>query len=118
MTHHSDNTNHIHTHEDGTTHSHAHSHAGHEHFHSPEVKKKELNRISRAIGHLQHVKLMIENDEDCADVLVQLSAVRSAINNLGKEIISEHIEHCLIHAVEDGNQEALEEFRAAIKKFL
>ena len=38
----------------------------HGHYHSPEAKKKQLNRISKAIGHLQHVKTMIENDDDCA----------------------------------------------------
>lgn len=88
------------------------------HYHSPEEKKRQLNRISRAIGHLQHVKKMIEEDEDCADVLIQLSAVRSAIKNLGKEIINEHITHCISHAVQDGDTEAVEEFKKAIEKFL
>ena len=66
----------------------------HGHYHSPEAKKKQLNRISKAIGHLQHVKTMIENDDDCADVLIQLTAVNSALHNLGKEIINEHMTHC------------------------
>jgi len=115
---HSHSEPHTHTHADGTVHTHSHSDTPHGHYHSPEIKKKELNRISKAIGHLQHVKVMIENDEDCADVLMQLSAVRSAVNNLGKEIINEHIEHCLIHAVEDGHPEALDEFRDAVRKFM
>ncbi|MBE5897252.1 MAG: metal-sensing transcriptional repressor [Lachnospiraceae bacterium] len=93
-------------------------HSHHGHYHSPEVKKKELARISKAIGHLQHVKLMIENDEDCSDVLMQLAAVRSAINSLGKEIINEHVEHCISHAIEDGDTQALEDFKGAIKKFV
>lgn len=90
----------------------------HGHYHSPEEKKRQLNRISRAIGHLQHVKKMIEKDDDCADVLNQLSAVTSALRNLGKEIINEHMTHCIIHALEDGDTEAIEEFQKAIKKFL
>ena len=102
-----------HEHGDGIEHMHSHKH-----YHSPEVKKKQLNRLAKAIGHLQHVKVMIENDEDCADVLIQLSAVRSALTNLGKEIINEHITHCISHAVEDGDTNALEEFREAIKKFI
>ena len=97
------------------THEHIHEHG---HYHSPEEKKKQLNRISRAIGHLQHVKLMIEKDEDCADVLVQLSAVNSALKGLGKEIINEHMAHCIIHAIEDGDMEEIEEFQKAIKKFI
>ena len=90
----------------------------HHHFHSEEEKKKQLNRISRAIGHLQHVKLMIEKDEDCADVLIQLSAVNSALKGLGKEIINEHMTHCIIHAIENGDMEEIEEFQKAIKKFI
>ena len=94
--------------------SHEHHHS---HHHSEEEKKKQINRIAKAIGHLQHVKTMIEDDEDCSDVLVQLSAVRSALTGLGKEIINEHIAHCVTHAVEEGDEEAIDEFRKAIEKF-
>ena len=87
------------------------------HHHSPEEKKRQLNRLSRVIGHLQHVKRMIEEDQDCADVLMQLSASRSALTGLGKEIINEHITHCITHAVQDGDMEAIEEFQQAIEKF-
>ena len=87
------------------------------HHHSPEEKKRQLNRLSRVIGHLQHVKRMIEEDQDCADVLMQLSASRSALTGLGKEIINEHITHCITHAVQDGDMEAIEEFQKAIEKF-
>ena len=91
---------------------------GHRHHHDPEEKKREINRVSRAIGHLEHVKKMLEADEDCADVLIQLAAVRSALTGLGKEIIIEHVAHCITHAVEDGDTEALMEFRKAIEKFI
>lgn len=94
------------------------SHNNHTHYHSKEEKKKQLNRLSKAIGHLQHVKGMIESDEDCADVLIQLSAVNSALKNLGKEIINEHMTHCIIHAIEDGDMNEVEEFQKAVKKFI
>ena len=90
----------------------------HAHFHSPEEKKRQLNRISRIIGHLQHVRSMIEEDQDCAQVLIQISAVRSALNGLGKSIISEHITHCILHALEDGDTDAIEEFRQAVDRFI
>lgn len=98
-------------------HSEGHEHH-HSHHHSEAEKKRQLNRISRIIGHLQYVKRMIEEDEDCADVLMQLSASRSALSGLGKEIINEHISHCITHAVEDGDTEAIEEFKKAIEKFM
>jgi DNA-binding FrmR family transcriptional regulator len=61
---------------------------------------------------------MIETDEDCAEVLTQLSAVNSALRGLGKEIINEHMTHCIVHAIEDGNTAAVEEFQKAVQKFL
>jgi DNA-binding FrmR family transcriptional regulator len=90
----------------------------HGHYHSPEHKKRVLNRLARIIGHLQKVKDMVENDEDCADILIQLSAVSSAVRGLGKVIINEHITHCLIHAMEDGDDKSIEDFRKAIERFL
>lgn len=105
-----------HTHEHGgQTHTHSHDRG---HYHSPEEKKKQINRIARAIGHLQHVKGMIERDEDCADVLTQLSAVNAALRNLGKSIINEHMTHCISHAIEDGDTKAVEEFQKAVQKFI
>jgi DNA-binding FrmR family transcriptional regulator len=93
-------------------------HHTHGHHHDPEEKKRQLNRISRIIGHLQFVKQMIEDDRDCSEVLIQISATKSALNGLGKAIISEHISHCITHAVEDGDMEAIQEFRKAIERFL
>jgi len=113
----SENIAHGHEHEHDHDHDHPHHHA-HPHVHSAEEKKRQINRISRAAGHLQHVKEMIERDEDCSDVLIQLSAVQAALNNLGKEIIDEHISHCIYHAIEDGDTTSVEEFRKAIKKFI
>lgn len=95
-----------------------HAHGQHSHTHSPEAKKKQLNRLARAIGHLRSIQGMIERDEDCADVIVQLSAVRSAINNLGKVIIDEHLTHCIYHAIEEGDETSVREFQEAIRKFL
>ena len=119
-----------HTHEHEHTHPHTHEEVDeleqameqehHHHFshhHSPEEKKRQLNRLSRVIGHLQHVKRMIEEDQDCADVLMQLSASRSALTGLGKEIINEHITHCITHALEDGDTAAVEEFQRAVERF-
>ena len=116
---------HTHTHTDKNGNVVTHTHetddyyiSSHGHFHSPEEKKRQINRISRAIGHLQHVRTMIENDEDCANVLIQLSAVSSALKNLGKEIINDHMTHCIVHAIEDGDTHAVEEFQKAVKKFI
>lgn len=112
-------SNHEHTHvmEDGTvvTHNHGHSH-GHTHSHAH--TKAVLNRLSRAIGHLESIRRMVEDGRDCSEVLIQLSAVKSAINNTGKVILQDHIEHCIVDAIESGDNQALEELNKAIDRFM
>lgn len=90
----------------------------HHHHHSEEHRREVSNRLARAIGHLQKVKQMVDDDEDCSDVLIQLAAVKSAINNTGKVILKDHMEHCIVHAVEDGDTEMITELNAAIDKFM
>ena len=76
----------------GIDHDHSHAH-GHGHTHTPENTKAVLNRLSRAIGHLQSVRSMVEDGRDCTDVLVQVAAVRSTIDNTGKVIPQDHLKH-------------------------
>ena len=95
-----------------------HPEHSHTHPHNHTQTKVVLDRLSRAIGHLEAVKRMVENGQDCSEVLIQLSAVRSAINNTGKIILKDHIEHCLVTAVETGDTEALEHLNKAIEQFV
>ena len=80
--------------------------------------KNVINRLSRAIGHLEAVKQMVEQGRDCSEVLIQLSAVKSAINNTGKVILKDHIEHCLVDAVEEGDMGAIADLTEAIDRFM
>ena len=97
---------------------HTHSHAHHGHTHSHEHTRAVVNRLARAIGHLQRVKSMVEEGYDCAEVLVQLAAVRSAINNTGKVILKDHLEHCVVDAIEHHDFEAIKELNTAIEQFV
>ena len=112
---HSDGTTHTHsdgtthTHSDGTSHSHGHHHAN---------TKAVINRMNRAIGHMEAVRNMIEDGRDCSEVLVQIAAVRSAINNIGKLILKDHINHCVVDAIETGDQQVLRDLNEAINKFV
>lgn len=124
---------HFHTHisEDGKEYTHSHSdkqenNHGHEnnhehshgHKHSHQNTKAVLNRLSRASGHLESVKRMVEEGKDCSEVLIQLSAVIAALNNAGKVILKDHIEHCIVDAVESGDKEAIENLNRAIDRFI
>ena len=111
------NTFSAHTHilEDGTVVTHTHNHS---HPHHHENTKAVLNRMSRAIGHMESIKRMVEDGRDCSEVLIQIAAVRSAINNIGKIILEDHINHCIVDAVETGDKKALEDLNEAIEKFV
>lgn len=109
------NRGHIHA---ENPHIHAHGDGPHRHVHSMEEKRAVMNRLSKAIGHLEAVKRMVERDEDCSEVLIQLAAVRSAINNTGKVVLKNHINHCIVEAVEENDKEAIELLNQAIDKFM
>lgn len=115
----SENTQkHEHTHTTNEV-SHEHTHKGdHRHVHHHENTKAVLNRMSRAIGHMEAVKNMVEEGRDCSEVLIQIAAVRSAINNIGKIILQDHINHCVVDAIESGDEKVLKDLEEAINKFV
>ena len=97
-------------------HDHAHEPGAHGHVHAN--TKAVINRLARAIGHLESVKKMVEDGRDCSEVLIQIAAVRSAINNIGKVILQDHIQHCIVDAVERDDEQALDSLCQAIDKFI
>ena len=109
------------THGQEEVHDHVSLHAHgipHHHGHVHESQKAVVNRLSRAIGHLEKVKRMVEEGCDCAEVLVQLAAVISALNSTGRVILKDHIAHCIVDAVESGDNEAVESLNQAIDRFM
>lgn len=116
---HSEEEVYYHDHGDGQLHAHplsfGHEHS-HGHRHSHTQTKAVINRLSRAIGHLESVKRMVEDGRDCTEVLIQLAAVRSALNSTAKVILKDHLEHCVMDAgADDPDLQALNE---AIDKFM
>ena len=61
---------------------------------------------------------MVEDGEDCSKVLVQLSAVKAAVNSTGKLILKDHIDHCIVHAVEMNDMDAITDLENAIDHLL
>ena len=100
---------HEHTLEDGTIIRHTHSHT---------QTKAVLNRMARLIGHLQSTKRMIEDGRDCSEILIQLSAVDAAIKAVQRIILKDHLEHCIVDAVKEGDTAALERLNKAVEQFI
>ena len=122
---HDHDQDHPHDHDQDHPHDHEHDHAyfhahgiPQSHGHVHENQKAVINRLSRAIGHLEKVKRMVEEGYDCSEVLVQLAAVRSALDNTGKVILKDHMRHCMVDAVAAGDQEAIEDLIQAIDKLV
>jgi len=77
-----------------------------------------INRLSRAIGHLMSVKRMVEEGKDCSEVLIQIAAVKAAVNNIGKIILQDHIKHCVADAAATGDKKILDDLSLAVDKFM
>lgn len=110
---------HIHKRMDGTTYEHSHMNKENKgHNHSHQHTKAVINRLARASGHLESVRRMVEEGKDCSEVLIQLSAVIAALNNTGKVILKDHMEHCIVDAVESGDKDAIDNLNKAIDSFI
>jgi DNA-binding FrmR family transcriptional regulator len=97
-----------------------HSHdETHPHVHDPESLRRILNRLARIEGHIRGVKTMVQESRPCPDVLVQIAAVRGALDRVARIILDEHLSECIGRAAEAGNIEAeIEELKMALDRFL
>ena len=86
---------------------------GHEHH------KKVINRLARIEGHVRAIKRMVEEDVPCPDVLIQIAAVRSALNSVGQVVLEDHLQSCIVEAVEKGDyKHALNDLKNSLDKFI
>jgi CsoR family transcriptional regulator, copper-sensing transcriptional repressor len=82
----------------------------HKHPHQKEM----INRMARIIGHAEAIKRMLEEEKACSELLIQIAAVKSALNNVGKMILKDHISHCVVDAVETKDTDVLTQLEKAI----
>ena len=91
----------------------------HPHVHDPESLRRIVNRLARIEGHIRGIKTMVQESRPCPDVLVQVAAVRGALDRVARIILDEHLTECIGRAAEDGNIEAeIAELKAALDRFL
>lgn len=84
----------------------------------PEVKKDATRRINRIAGQVGGIQKMIEEDRYCVDVLNQIAAVRSALDQLGVQMLTGHLESCVLSADQCKHHDLLEEVRVSLARFL
>jgi len=84
-------------------------------------KKREdvIKRLARIEGHLRGVRRMVEEDKSCPEVLLQLAAVRAALDKVGRIVFEDHVETCVSKAIKEGaGESAVAELKEALARFL
>lgn len=85
---------------------------------SPELKRDVGRRINRAVGQLNGIRQMVEEDRYCGDVLTQLAAVESAVKAISREVMRDHLETCVVERIQAGDTEVTAEVMDLFKKFM
>ena len=70
--------------------------------------KQIANRLSKIEGHVRSIKEMVLSGRDCSEILIQIAAVQSALQKTGKVILEEHLEHCIVEAIQENDQKEIE----------
>jgi len=94
----------------------------HSHVHDETSQRRLVNRLSRIEGHIRGVKTMIQEHRPCPEVLVQIAAVRGALDKVARVILDEHLTQCIGRAAKEGDpvtiEEEIEQLRSALNHFL
>ena len=76
-------------------------------------------RLSKIEGHIRGIRKMVEEDRECPELLIQMAAVRSALDRVARIVLEDHMETCLVEAVNSGKADAsLAQLKEALSKFL
>ncbi len=94
--------------------------AGLDPVHGPHQQTRSvLNRLARTEGHVRAVRRMVEEGRDCADVLIQLAAIRAAVDRVARLVLEDHVESCLRQAVSNGTpDDEWESLKTALDRFI
>ena len=75
-------------------------------------------RLSKIEGQIRGIRTMVESGRECTDLLMQISAVSSALTGVARLIMEDHIEHCVAEGIKSGDEaETLENLKTVFKQF-
>lgn len=74
-------------------------------------------RLASIEGHIRGIRQMVKEQKDCADILLQLSAVEAAIKKASRELLKNHIEHCVKDGVEAGDMSVIDRLEEVLDKY-
>lgn len=85
---------------------------------SEEEYKSLIHRLNRIEGQIRGIRGMVEKDVYCADILVQVAAVNSALNGFSKELLAQHVRTCVADDLRAGSEEKLDELIKLLPKLM
>lgn len=85
---------------------------------SEEEYRTLINRLNRIEGQVRGIKNMVESNAYCTDILVQTSAVTSALNSFSKELLSRHIKECVTEKIKNGDEQIIDELLDTLQKLM
>lgn len=93
-----------------------------EHNHVMQAPNREkgnaLTRLKKIEGQVRGVQKMIDEDRYCPDILVQISAIQSALSKVAMQILEGHTRGCVARAIREGHGDAaIEELMDVLRKF-
>lgn len=80
--------------------------------------KDLIHRLNRIEGQVRGVRKMVEEDAYCPDILIQVSAINSALNSFNKVLLDNHINTCVIENIQNGNLDVVDELTNTLKKLM
>lgn len=83
-----------------------------------EEKSALIKRLRMAEGQIRGIQKMVENDAYCPDILIQVSAVTSALNSFNRELLSCHIKSCVAEDIRSGDEGAIDEFVSVLQRLM
>ena len=85
---------------------------------SEEEYKRLVNRLSRVEGQIRGIRGMVERSAYCPDILAQVAAANAALNAFGRELLAEHIRTCVVHDIQEGREETVDDLIAILQKLM
>ncbi|MFT4417084.1 metal-sensitive transcriptional regulator [Fredinandcohnia humi] len=102
----------------GLLHDYIEADVNHKSYHSEEVKHNLMNRLNRIEGQVRGVKGLIEKDTYCDHVVIQISAIQSALNSVSKMILEGHFRDCVVERLQDGDLGVIDEVLVTVKRLM
>lgn len=76
------------------------------------------SRLASIEGHIKGIRKMVEEGKECTDILLQISAIESSIKKVGKLILKNHLEHCVIDAIKNDDESLIKELSILLEKYI